>query len=431
MLGRRIALSILVLPGIALGWLAAPRQQAPVRLLLPDRPSGIYALGERVGWTMTAPDGEYKYTVRKNNQVPIASGELRPGFGRKRIEVVGDEPGMLYVELTPAGGKPVAYGAVVAPERLRPVAPRPRAFDAFWRRKISELRAIPENPVLTPGESGKPGVEYATIRMDHVNGTHVHGQIAKPAKPGKYPAMLVLQWASPPYRLWSPWVADRAAEGWLALNIQPHNVLPTEPQAYYDALPAALKNYHTIGQDDRERNYFVEMYLRGVRAVDYLSKHPNWDGRTIVVTGTSMGGQQSFAVAGLHPKVTHMVVHVPAGADLNASLHGRQLGYPSFDMRNPRAVETARYVDAINFAPRIRATSLVSMGFVDTITPPAGIWTAFNLIRGPKEVAPMVDAPHNNLATAEQQRPYTDRASEWFRALVRGERVVPRKSIPR
>jgi hypothetical protein len=32
----------------------------------------------------------------------------------------------------------------------------------------------------------------------------------------------------------------------------------------------------------------------------------------------------------------------------------------------------------------------------------------------------MVDSPHNNLATAEQQRPYTDRSAAWLAALVRG-----------
>ena len=73
-------------------------------------------------------------------------------------------------------------------------------------------------------------VEYATIKMDHINGTHVYGQMAKPKNDGKFPAMVIFQWASPPYPLQKPWVTDRAAEGWLALNIEPHDVLPDQPK---------------------------------------------------------------------------------------------------------------------------------------------------------------------------------------------------------
>ncbi|HSI73982.1 MAG TPA: GDSL-type esterase/lipase family protein [Fimbriimonas sp.] len=401
------------------------QQNTPVAT--PYKPSGIYYVGEKVGWTITGPAGKVPYTIKKNNQVLVGEGQLDLTSGKASLEVISDEPTMFFVQLRPTGLKPVDLGAAVAPTELKAVEPRPRDFDLFWQRKIEELHQIPENPMLTAGPSNKEGVDYATIKMDHVRGTNVYGQLAKPSKPGKYPAMLILQWASPPYRLWSPWVVDRAAEGWLALNVEPHSVLPTEAQSYYDKLPDALKNYTGINQQDRETNYFVEMYLRGVRAVDYLSKRPDWDGKTLLVMGTSMGGQQSLAVAGLHPKVTHMIVNVPAGCDLNAALHGRQEGYPNYPWRDRKAMEVARYIDCVNFAPNIKATSLVAMGFVDTACPPAGIWTAYNLIKGPKEVAPMPDSPHNHLATAAQQMPYTKRSTEWLNSLVKTGKVPPMK----
>jgi cephalosporin-C deacetylase len=238
--------------------------------------------------------------------------------------------------------------------------------------------------------------------------------------------MVIYQWASPPYPLQKSWVTDRAAEGWLVLNIEPHDVLPDAPPSYYRALPAELKNYGAIGQEDRDKCYFLQMYLADYRAVDYIASRPDWNGKTLVVNGTSMGGQQSLVVAGLHPKITHVVVEEPSGCDLNADQHGRQAGYPGFPSSNPKAVATAPYFDVINFASHIRATSLVAMGFVDTIAPPAGIWTAFNQIRGGKEVAPMFEAPHNNTATRAQQLPYTSRATEWLSALVKGQPIRPR-----
>jgi cephalosporin-C deacetylase-like acetyl esterase/lysophospholipase L1-like esterase len=293
------------------------------------------------------------------------------------------------------------------------------------------LKNVPENAVLTPADSGRPGVEYATIRMDNVNGAHVYGQLAKPKRPGKFPALVIFQWASPPYPLQKQWVTDRAAEGWLALNIEPHDVLPDQPQSYYDALPQELKHYESIGRDDRDKNYFLQMYLADYRAVDYLAGRPDWDGKTLVVMGTSMGGQQSLCVAGLNPKITHVIVNEPAGCDTNGPLHGRASGYPFWPADNPQVMKTALYFDPVNFAPRIKATSLVALGFVDTIAPPVGIWIAFNQIRGPKEAVPMVDSPHNNLATPAQQRPYTSRSAEWLNTLVHGGEVKPERELTR
>ncbi|HLK15269.1 MAG TPA: acetylxylan esterase [Fimbriimonadaceae bacterium] len=427
-----------------LGFAAHPRvvkggSQAPPRpIFTPYHASGIYDVGETVGWTVSLPEGvappagRVAYSVRRNNFEPIKSGELDLSSGKATIELPADQPSMVYVQLTlppsneadPAPGfrprRPLVAGAAIAPSKLKPVVARPADFDAFWSAKLADLGRIPMNPELTPGDAGRSDVDFSILKMDHLDGGHIYGQLAEPKAPGKHPALLLLQWASPPYPLQKSWVTDRAAEGWLTLDIEPHDVLPNQPQAYYDALPRELKNYTSIGQEDRDKSYFVRMYLADYRAVEYLAGRPDWDGKTLVVMGTSMGGQQSVCVAGLNRRITHMIVEEPSGCDLNAGLHGRQPGYPSFPLNSPKAMETARYVDAVNFAPKIRAKCLVAMGFLDTIAPPAGIWTAFNLIRSPKVVAPMVNAPHNNTATAEEQRPYTSRAAEWLRALASG-----------
>ena len=60
------------------------------------------------------------------------------------------------------------------------------------------------------------------------------------------------------------------------------------------------------------------------------------------------------------------------------------------------------------------------MGFIDEVATPAGIWAVFNQIRGPKEAVPLVDSPHNNLATPAAQRPYTTRSAQWLDVLVHG-----------
>jgi cephalosporin-C deacetylase-like acetyl esterase len=413
-------------------FLATAVGAAPAITLTPFHATGIYALGEKAGWTVTLADDSspaqstpantaFSFAIKKNNLAVVKSGSVAFESGRATIEFACDEPAMLTLQISsPEGGKPILAGAAVAPEKLQPTAARPADFDAFWKAKLEMLRGIPEGAVVTPGESDRAGVEYATIRLNNIGGAHVFGQLAKPAREGKFPALLILQWASPPYPLQKAWVTERAAEGWLALNVEPHDVPGDMPQAFYDALPQLIKKYESIYNDDRDRNYFLRMYLGDYRAADFLASRPDWDGKTLVLMGTSMGGQQSLCVAGLHPRVTHMIVHGPAGCDSNAALHRRWAGYPNWDASNPKVMETALYFDPVNFAPNIHATCLVSMGFLDDVAPPAGIWTAFNQIPGPKEVVPLVDAPHNHLATPEQQRAYTTRSAEWLAALVHG-----------
>ncbi|MFO7305868.1 MAG: acetylxylan esterase [Gammaproteobacteria bacterium] len=416
---------------LALFWCAisfvTPLAVANELVLTPFKPGGIYELGATAGWTVTPADQEaaartYRYTIKKNHLEVIKTGTLSFASGRASIEVVVNEPAMLYVEIDDGDATtPIQIvGAAIAPAKLAPSLPAPKDFDRFWRRKIKELRAIPANPVLTPKASGRPDVEYYTIRMDHVGGRHIHGQLAKPKRRGRFPAMAIFQWAGAPYPLEREWVTTRAAEGWIALNMQPHDVPPDQPRAYYESLPRELKEYHTIGRTDRDKSYFLQMYLANIRAVDYLASLPEWNGKTLLVTGTSMGGQQSLCAAGLHPKVTHLIVHVPAGADTHGPLYGRASGYPNWPTDDPRILETSRYFDTVNCAARIKIPSLVSMAFLDTITPPAGIFIAFNQIRGYKQAVPLIDAAHNHQATAEQQAPYTQQAEAWMRQLALG-----------
>jgi|GEM_PF-5359769 len=276
---RALAVFLLALAGTAL---AAPT-------FTPFDPSGLYAPGEKVGWTVTfsADDTQsYTYQIKKNNFTPLASGTLDPAAGTATLETVLDEPAMVYVEITPtyapADTPPLALGAAIAPEQIAPAEPPPDDFDAFWREKIAQLHEIPADPQLIPGDSGVEGVEYATLRMNNIAGAHIYGQLAKPSKPGKYPALLILQWAGGPYPLQKSWVTEPAAEGWLALNIEPHDVPGDMPPEFYAALPALLRRYNTIYDDDRDRNYFLQMYLGAYRAADYLAQHPDWNGEVFL-----------------------------------------------------------------------------------------------------------------------------------------------------
>ena len=120
--------------------------------------------------------------------------------------------------------------------------------------------------------------------------------------------MIQLQYAGV-YALNAQAVAQRAAEGWLIDRCR------FARQAADPIRPGTFRaKYQAVGNTDREKSYFLNMYLRDSRVLDYLLTRPDWDGKTMVLMGGSMGGQQSLALAGLRPeKISAVLVCVPAG----------------------------------------------------------------------------------------------------------------------
>ncbi|HTS28980.1 MAG TPA: acetylxylan esterase [Bryobacteraceae bacterium] len=420
-------------------------QRAPIPQQLtfaPYHTSGIYDVGETVGWTVTpgpeTPTYAYKWTIRRNNAVVLREGKLDLSSGKDKIEIAGGQPEMIYVAIEPyarlggdaaaagsgyTGGNTgrnnglYAVGAAVAPAKIGLSTPRPADFDAFWKGKLAAQNKVPIHPILTPVETDVPGVELSMFVLDAL-GSQAHGYLAKPARQGRFPALIQLQYAGV-YALNARAAAQHAADGWLFLNVDSHDKLPSDPSGN---IP---RNYQTIGNTDREKSYFLNMYLRDSRVLDYLLGRPDWDGQTIVLTGGSMGGQQSLVLAGLRPeRITAVLVCVPAGADTNGDLHGRKAGYPNWPSDSPEVMNTALYFDTVNFASHIKAPVMAGMGFIDTISPPAGVWTALNQIPGPTEPLPLIESEHDNL-TPQKGSACPARTREILDLLVKGGEFHP------
>src|ERR1035441_279165 len=249
--------------------LAQPGAPVPQQLVFtPYHASGIYDVGEMVGWTVTPSPVEstysYKWTIRRNNAVVLKEGTLDLSSGKDKIETTGDEPAMLYVAIEPVAkrvtddaaatpeasaptstrpgrGNPggfvggntgrnngrYAVGAAVAPTKIGLAAARPDDFDSFWDGKLAAQAKVPMNPVLTPVQTEVPGVEMSAFAIAAL-GSKAQGYIAKPAKEGKFPALGLLLWAGV-YALSPRPVAERAAGGWLGMDVDPHDKLPSDP----------------------------------------------------------------------------------------------------------------------------------------------------------------------------------------------------------
>ena len=452
----------------------------PKVIFTPLHADGIYRLGGKVGWTVTVPPGapdprgRFAYTIKRNDLDVVRTGSFSLATGRATIATTFDAPAMLYVvvdyEPSPTAISRADYlalnrglkallvktdpslrrlfaryphyqplapqfpfgafaehrvatlGAAVAPTLLRPSVPAPSDFLQFWSGKLAALAKVPMRAKLTPLPTAQAGVRLYRIRLMSL-GSDVRGYLAMPARAGRFPALIIYQYAGV-YPLRTAWATNRAAQGWLTFDVDSHDIDP----ASGTGVP---QDYPSIGDHSPGTSYFLDMYLRDTRALQYIRRSSYWNGKTVVLTGLSMGGQQSLATAGLNPgKVSAVIVDEPSGADMNGLAHGRRPGYPFYTTTDAAVLRTAGYFDTVNFAPRITAPTLIAMGFIDTTAPPAGLWTVLNEIPAPKEAVPLVDSDHMNI-TPDEQAPWSQRSEELLAELAHGGTFVPNQALTR
>ncbi|MDZ4404949.1 acetylxylan esterase [Prosthecobacter sp.] len=264
---------------------------------------------------------------------------------------------------------------------------------------------------LTPVQAAVKGVEAFDVQIDCL-GKPVSGYFGKPqkAKAKSLPAILHVHGAGVRSATLgsTSWAANEG--GMLALDINAHGIPNGKPKAFYDALTAGeLKGYPQIGNQDREQCYFKGMFLRLVRAIDFLTAQPEWDGKTLIVYGSSQGGFQAFAAAGLDARVSFICAGVPAGCDHTGSQANRVSGWPKIvpndaeGKPNAAALQASRYFDNVNFAARAKCQgAAVTVGFIDTTCPPTSVYAAYNALTMSKALHTDILAGHTNTPAASK-----------------------------
>jgi len=173
----------------------------------------------------------------------------------------------------------------------------------------------------------------------------------------------------------------------MVLSVNPMSVKHDGPMRTTTGKGKKFHGYYHWGVDDLEKNYFPNMFKRTFRALQFLKSLPEWDHRTLIVRGTSQGGGQALAAAGLDPQVTLCIAIVPALCDHGGNHAGRVSGWPRYFAtqayrENPdKAAAVADMIDAAFFARRIHNSRVfVTAGFVDRTCVPDSVYAAFNAI---------------------------------------------------
>ncbi|MEZ6131666.1 MAG: acetylxylan esterase [Planctomycetaceae bacterium] len=394
-------------------WLATAEvyAQAPPYTLTvtTDREDALYEVGEQatfvirvVSGDQPVTDGSINYVVddylNSGKAAGLPEGTLKPGEQPAHVIVKGRRPEFLRCQVTyvPPAGKPVkgVAGAGFSPEDIPLSSPVPDDFDDFWASQKRELAKIPVDAELTSVPYKDETLRCFDVQVPCAGGAPVSGYFARPANATakSLPAILWVHGAG--VRTSSLNNAVKGAKaGMLSLDINAHGLPNGKPAEFYAEQNAGpLNNYRHAGRESRDTIYFRGMFLRLVRAIDFLTLQPEWDGKHVVVIGHSQGGGQSLAAGGLDSRVTMIAPGVPAICDHSGEVAGRVNGWPKLVPNGddgkpvPAILEAARYVDAVNFATRCKAEAIMSVGFIDSVCPPSSCYAAYNALQGSKSV---------------------------------------------
>lgn len=374
---------------------------------VPDHADWIYKTGEKATIELQLyrygipQDGVMvSYTIGTDMLEPEASGSVMLKGGRAKVDIgTMKKPGFRDCNFVVKYGNYTYQHHVkvgFSPEKLQPVTKCPADFKEFWNKELEALEKIPLKYTI------KPVPEYSTDKIDCYlvklditeRGQAVYGYLTRPKEKGSYPVVLCppgagIKTIKEPMRR-----KYYAEEGCIRLEMEIHGLNPEMDAATFKEISNAFNSrengYLSNGLESRDTYYMKRVYLGCVRAIDFLTSLPDWDGQNVAVQGGSQGGALAIVTAGLDKRVTACVANHPALSDMAGYAAGQTGGYPHFSTKkniplDDRMIETLRYFDVVNFARQVTCPTRLTWGFNDNTCPPTTSYAVYNVMTCPKE----------------------------------------------
>lgn len=382
-------------------------------VISPNHSDWTYKVGEEAEFQVTVlksnvalRDITIHYTMGPERMDPQVSHDVLLTTGSVLLKAGSlDEPGFLRCEVSVEyDGKTYRAWATAGfePEKITATVELPEDFNTFWSEAIEENNKLPLDTKMTliPDRCTENVNVYHVSLQNWKRGARLYGILSVPKKEGKYPAVLKVPGAGIRSYYGDPQFAE---DGIISFEIGIHGISVIMPQQNYDDLLAGWNNhYWNNGIEDKDDYFYKRVYLGCIKANDFLTSLPQWDGKNLGVMGSSQGGALSIITAGLDKRVTCAAPVHPAMCDMTGYLHGRAGGWPHYlqdESKWERAahadiVETLSYYDGVNFAKQITAPVWFSFGYNDNVVPPTSIFAAYNSIKSPKEKFLALESAH-------------------------------------
>ena len=402
----------LFLFGISKHIFAQPLERLVKVIVAADHSDWTYKKGEKVKFTLSVfkngnlvKDAKVRYEIGPEKQTPIKKETITLATGTQTIDAgTMQVPGFLrciaiaevdnkeYRNLSTAGFDPL---------QINPTIENPTDFDDFWNNALVDLAKVPMDAKMTliPERCTEKVNVYQVNLQNYKVGTRLYGILCVPKKEGKYPALLQVPGAG--VRAYTGDIAN-AEKGIITFQIGIHGIPVTmDPSVYLDLGTGILNGYFNHNLDDRDRFFYKRVYVGCVRANDFLTSLPQFDGVNLAVTGGSQGGALSIVTAALDKRVKNLGAFYPALSDVTGYLSGRAGGWPHyFDKANmaynntKEKLKTLGYYDVVNFAKRVKVPGFYSWGYNDETCPPTSMYAAYNSITAPKELFLALETGH-------------------------------------
>lgn len=277
--------------------------------------------------------------------------------------------------------------------------PEPGDFDRFWEATLAEARghalAARFEPLADPIYKL---VQVADVTFNGFGGQPVRGWFIEPAGNTKRLGCIVTYIGYGGGRSFPVDHLAPAAAGFANLVMDTRGQGSAwAPGVTADPVGSGghYPGFMTKGLESPEEYYYRRVFCDAARAVEAACEHPRVDAKRIAVAGGSQGGGIAIAAAGLMGgKVKLCMPDVPFLCHFRRATEiTDKLPYNEIALylkchrdRVEQVFRTLGYFDGVNFAARIQARCLFSVGLMDLICPPSTVFAAYNAVPAPKEI---------------------------------------------
>lgn len=352
--------------------------------------NGVYYKGERMTFTASFENVSVDSARVKiiKNFTDTISFNVATNMERVVFNEIANIPSSVIVELY-AGKRMTSLGAIIEPGLLTVGTKRPDDIEQFWAKQKKRLYSLPFEVKRTQIKDTLSGYSVYDVEINCIGPRSARGYLVEPkaVKKRTLPIIICLHGAGVSGYWCRSNVNDavkyaKEGKGAICFDLNAHGMLNGQSDKYYKDLEnGELKNYREIGIENRDSCYFLGMYLRLLRTIDYLTKLPEWDGKRILLYGGSQGGGQALAGASLDTRVTAAVAQVPAMCDWGATLNGKLGAWPNpyakrYDLH--KMITALPYFDIAHLIDKCKAVLLVETGLIDNTCPSVAIHSVLN-----------------------------------------------------
>ena len=273
----------------------------------------------------------------------------------------------------------------------------PDDFDEFWTDTLKELAEISLNSEIMPDPlRSNDDVKVFKVKYVSLCGLEIFAWYSLPARGDKpYPAIINF----PGYKSEPPVRRDWGKSGVAVLSVAVRGKLRSNTE-FNPGYPGLL----TSGLEHRDRYGYRGVIADCVRGVDFLTSQPEIDAERIYACGSSQGGGLTLITSALRPEIKGGVSGYPFLCCYPEAMSLFQ-SYPydelacyarAYPDQKDQMLETLKYFDAVNFAPRIKCPMVVGIALDDELCPPETSYAAYEALTGDKELWLFPNSGHGN-----------------------------------